>query len=92
MVAAQVTADNRLGVCRCSCTPSRAPNPGFGSALWIRASGIKTNKEPSARGAISKVMRRLEDRKLIRRIRTNRTAVVQLLREDGSGARWQPWP
>lgn len=57
----------------------------FGSVLWVRTLGIETNKEASARGAVSKVMRRLEERKLVRRSRANRKAVVQLLREDGSG-------
>lgn len=57
----------------------------FGSTLWVRALGIRTNKQDSARGAVSKVMRRLEDRRLVRRSRANRNAVVQLLCEDGSG-------
>lgn len=63
---------------------SRDPwNVSLAADVWARALGISVTK-PSA--AMSKVWRRLEDRKLITRSRSGRMADVTPLREDGSGA------
>jgi hypothetical protein len=57
----------------------------YPSGTWIRAFGLTdTATMVSARGVISKILRRLETRKLIRRGRSGRRAVVTLLKEDGS--------
>jgi len=56
------------------------------SGAWVRALGLGDNAElASARGAVSKIMKRLEDRKLIMRTRTKKRSDIHLLREDGSG-------
>jgi hypothetical protein len=53
---------------------------------WIRALGLYTGAEKaSALSASSKIMRRLEDRKLITRKRMGRRSVIYLLAEDCSG-------
>jgi hypothetical protein len=58
----------------------------YPSGMWIRALGLSdTATMRSARGIVSKTMRRLEDRKLIQRKRSGRLSAVTLLREDGSG-------
>lgn len=71
------------------------------SGAWVRALGLAENATPaSARGAFSKIMKRLMDRKLIERSRSKRRADVRLLREDASGEsyerplgkeRWDRW-
>lgn len=62
------------------------------AAVWVRALGIGEHidgaidpESDSARSGVSKVMRRLADRNLITRSRRNRTGVITLLREDGTG-------
>ncbi|WP_060722609.1 hypothetical protein [Pseudonocardia sp. EC080625-04] len=56
------------------------------AGAWARILGLGEAATPtSAKSAVSKVMRRLEQRKLVTRSRRNRTSVVTLLREDGSG-------
>ncbi|WP_337833006.1 hypothetical protein [Pseudonocardia sp. TMWB2A] len=56
------------------------------SGAWARLLGIGDTATPtSAKAAVSKVMRRLEQRKLILRSRRKRASVLTLLREDGSG-------
>ncbi len=56
----------------------------------VRVLGLAdTADAASARTAASKLLKRLEDRKLIARGRRNRKAVVTLLREDGSGAAYE---
>lgn len=61
-------------------------NCDYPSGMWVRALGLtETAKPASAKGAVSKIMRRLEERRLITRERTGRTSSVTLLREDGSG-------
>lgn len=58
----------------------------YPSGTWIRAFGLAEHANTaSARGAVSKIMKRLEDRQLITRGRSGRRATVTLLREDGSG-------
>jgi hypothetical protein len=46
----------------------------------------------SARGVVSKIMKRLEDRALIKRGRSGRLSTVTLLQEDGSGKNYQRPP
>jgi hypothetical protein len=61
-------------------------NCDYPAVTWVRVLGLGNNATPtSARGAVSKVMRRLEDRNLVKRGRSGRRASVTLLREDGSG-------
>jgi hypothetical protein len=56
------------------------------SDAWVSAIGLDENATAtSARTAVSKIMGRLEKRKLITRVRSNRLADVILLKEDGSG-------
>lgn len=58
----------------------------YPSGTWVRAFGLTDTAEmPSARGAVSKITRRLADKKLIVRSRSGRTSALTLLREDGSG-------
>lgn len=60
------------------------------SGVWVRVLGLAENAElRSARGAVSKIMKRLADRKLIERSRTGRKADLALLREDGSGTKYE---
>ncbi|MGH3906905.1 MAG: hypothetical protein ACRDTE_22395 [Pseudonocardiaceae bacterium] len=52
--------------------------------------GLAENAElRSARGAVSKIMKRLVDRNLVERSRTGRKADLALLREDGSGTKYE---
>jgi hypothetical protein len=61
-------------------------NCDYPATTWVRVLGTGANASAdSARGGVSKVMKRLEARKLVKRARTGRTASVTLLREDGSG-------
>ena len=61
-------------------------NCDYPAGTWVRALGLGSSATPaSARGAVSKVMKRLEDRNLVKRSRSGRRASVTLLREDGSG-------
>jgi hypothetical protein len=61
-------------------------NCDYPSGTWIRALGLGDDAEPaSAQAAASKIMKRLEDRKLITRGRVGRTSSITLLSEDGSG-------
>ena len=61
-------------------------NCDYPSGTYVRALDLGSDAEPaSARGAVSKVMRRLEERQLITRGRVGRTSSITLLREDGSG-------
>ncbi|MGH3963013.1 MAG: hypothetical protein ACRDRY_07150 [Pseudonocardiaceae bacterium] len=56
------------------------------SQAWVGALGLAdTASMDSAKTAVSKIMRRLEDRKLITRVRSKRLSDVILLKEDGSG-------
>ncbi len=66
---------------------SAAPwNCDYPAGMWVRALGLGNAAEPaSARSAVSKVMKRLEDRRLVTRGRVGRTASITLLKEDGSG-------
>jgi hypothetical protein len=65
-------------------------NCEYPSGMWIRALGLSdTATMRSARAVVSKIMRRLEDRKLIRRTRSGRLSAVTLLREDGSGHKYE---
>ncbi|GAA1616367.1 hypothetical protein GCM10009789_82940 [Kribbella sancticallisti] len=64
------------------------PNTRLPLAVWARAFDTDlTTTGPSATAAASKVLTRLEDRKLITRARRGRERQIQvgLLREDGSG-------
>ena len=62
----------------------------YPSGMWVRALGLTdTATLVSARGLVSKIMRRLESRKLIRRGRSGRLSAVTLLREDGSGEKYE---
>lgn len=61
-------------------------NCDYPSTTWIRALGLADSAEPaSAQAAVSKIMKRLEDRKLIARDRVGRTSSITLLTEDGTG-------
>ncbi len=61
-------------------------NCDYPAGTWVRTLGLGNTATPaSARGAVSKVMKRLEDRNLVKRGRSGRRASVILLREDGSG-------
>jgi hypothetical protein len=61
-------------------------NCDYPAGTWVRALGLGAGAEAaSARGAVSKVMKRLEDRNLVTRSRSGRRSSVTLLREDGSG-------
>ena len=66
---------------------SAAPwNCDYPSGTWVRAFGLgETATSASARAAVSKIMKRLEDRRLIARSRSGRRASITLLHEDGSG-------
>ncbi len=65
-------------------------NCDYPAGMWVRALGLADAAEPaSARSAVSKVMKRLEDRQLITRSRTGRMASITLLKEDGSGDSYQ---
>ena len=62
----------------------------YPSGMWIRALGLtNTATLRSARGLVSKIMRRLQDRKLIERGRSGRLSAVTLLREDGSAEKYE---
>jgi hypothetical protein len=61
-------------------------NCDYPAGTWVRALGLGSNATPvSARGSVSKIMKRLEERNLVKRERSGRYASVTLLREDGSG-------
>lgn len=61
-------------------------NCDYPSGTWVRALGLAEAAEmASAKSAVSKVMKRLEDRLLIERGRVGRSPSITLLREDGSG-------
>jgi hypothetical protein len=66
---------------------SAAPwNCRMPSEAWVSALGIADNASmDSAKTAVSKVMRRLEKRNLVKRERSKRLSDVFLLKEDGSG-------
>lgn len=56
---------------------------------WVHALGLNETGTPaSARGAVSKIMKRLADRKLINRQRVGRELSVTLLNEDGKGSEY----
>lgn len=60
------------------------------SGVWVRVLGLTDDATmTSARGAVSKIMKRLEDRNLIARTRTSRRANINLLREDGTKEAYQ---
>jgi hypothetical protein len=60
-------------------------NCDYPAGTWVRALGLAKGAEPtSARGAVSKITRRLVKRNLITRGRAGRTSSLTLLREDGS--------
>ncbi|MEV1114945.1 helix-turn-helix domain-containing protein [Actinosynnema sp. NPDC049800] len=70
-------------------------NCNYPSGFWVRALGLARGKALSveaidqARPAVSKIMKRLVDRKLISRTRDKRRASLTLLCEDGSGHSYQ---
>jgi hypothetical protein len=70
-------------------------NCNYPSGFWVRALGLARGKELSveainnARPAVSKIMKRLVDRRLISRTRDSRRANLTLLCEDGSGHSYQ---
>lgn len=57
--------------------------------VWARALGIENPDTQSAATAISKTLRRLEELNLIRRSRDGRRTRIHILREDGSGQRYE---
>ena len=59
------------------------------SSVWARALGLPNPDSAVARGRVSKAWHRLAERNLIERSRRHRYAVVSLLREDGSGERYE---
>jgi hypothetical protein len=61
-------------------------NCDYPSGTWVRALGLADDAElASAKSAVSKVMKRLEDRGLVARTRVGRTSSIVLLKENGSG-------
>jgi hypothetical protein len=70
---------------------SRPWNCRVPSEVWVSALGLDEAATPSsAKTAVSKVMRRLEKRKLVTRVRSQRLSDVRLLMEDGSGEPYEP--
>jgi hypothetical protein len=68
------------------------------SQAWVSALGLAdTAAMDSAQSAVSKIMRRLEERhRLIKRVRSKRLSDIILLKEDGSGEPYErdlkdPW-
>jgi hypothetical protein len=62
----------------------------YPSNTWVHALGLNDTGAPaSARGAVSKIMKRLADRNLIARERVGRGLSVTLLNEDGEGAEYE---
>lgn len=62
----------------------------YPSNTWVHALGLNNTGTPaSARGAVSKIMKRLADRNLIARERVGRGLSVTLLKEDGQGAEYE---
>ncbi len=59
---------------------------GESSLIWARC--LDLGSADTARSAISKTWRRLEDMNLVTRTRSRRRAIVTPLREDGSGKRY----
>ncbi|WP_420437354.1 hypothetical protein [Candidatus Poriferisodalis sp.] len=59
------------------------------SSVWARAMGLPNPDSAAARGRVSKAWKRLAERNLVERSRRHRYAVVSLLREDGSGERYE---
>jgi hypothetical protein len=58
----------------------------YPSDTWARVLDLSSScEEDSAKAAVSKVLKRLEDRRLIARKRVGRRTEVTLLREDGTG-------
>jgi len=58
----------------------------YPSETWARILDLEASCEPaSAKAAVSKVLKRLDDRRLIARRRDGRRTEVKLLAEDGSG-------
>jgi len=58
----------------------------YPSRVWVRALGLgKAAEKASAQAAVSKTMRRLAGRDLVRVSRAGRLSCVTLLHEDGSG-------
>jgi hypothetical protein len=65
-------------------------NCDYPAGTWVRALGLGSNATPvSARGTVSKIMKRLEERNLVKRERSGRYASVTLLCEDGSGGAYE---
>ena len=61
------------------------------SDAWVSALGLDETASPaSAKTAVSKIIGRLEKRKLITRIRSQRMSDVVLMMEDGLGAPYEP--
>jgi hypothetical protein len=59
------------------------------SEAWVGALGLAENAAmDSAKAAVSKIMRRLEQRKLITRTRSKRLSDITLCKEDGSGDKY----
>jgi hypothetical protein len=62
----------------------------FPSDMWVRALDLGSTATPAAaRGAVSKILKRLEERKLIVRRRGGRSVYFRLLKEDGSSDPYQ---
>lgn len=71
---------------------SRPYDVGLDAGTWVRILGIGETQDgtidpdaPSALSAVSKVFKRIEDRKLITRSRIGRKSRITLLREIGNG-------
>jgi hypothetical protein len=61
-------------------------NCDFPSGVWVRSLGLADDRNfNDARGTVSKIMRRLCDRKLLSRGRVRQRSSITLLCEDGSG-------
>ena len=57
--------------------------------VWARALGIEQLETAAAAVAMSRAWGRLEDRNLVRRGRSGRNAHIHMLKEDGSGNRYE---
>jgi hypothetical protein len=65
--------------------------PGAERGLGERSRPRREAATPSsAKAAVSKVIRRLEKRKLVTRVRSQRLSDLRLLMEDGSGEPYEP--
>ena len=59
------------------------------AAVWARALGLRQLDTRAAAVAISRLWKHLEEQQLVRRGRSGRCARIDMLKEDGSGSRYE---